>query len=70
MAGVRKDRSVPAYPHPVELISPMVRLIVGDVDATPRMGDLAQMWMKGVEDGLYQTPIDTIFTLDIIEKAI
>ncbi|EXJ94874.1 hypothetical protein A1O1_03273 [Capronia coronata CBS 617.96] len=66
---LREDRSVPGYPHPMELIPPTVRLTIGGVVATPRTTAMVQDWVTGFEQGKYKMPIDSTYTLEDIASA-
>lgn len=68
-SGVREDRSVPSFPHPMELIPPTVRLTVGGVDGTARTPALVQEWASAIESGRYRMPVDSVFTLDQMAEA-
>lgn len=67
--GVREDRAVPMFPHPMEMIPPTVRLTVGGVDGTARTPALMQQWVSGIESGRYRMPIDSVFSLDQMAEA-
>lgn len=68
-SGQREDRSVPHFPHPMELIPPTKRLTVGGVDGTARTPELMQLWVDGLASGRYRMPIDSVFSLDEIQDA-
>ncbi|MGW9111728.1 zinc-binding dehydrogenase [Microbacterium sp. NPDC055683] len=68
-SGIKEDRAVPGFPHPMELIPPTVRLTVGGVDGTARTPQLVQAWAEGVEQGRLRMPVDSVFTLDTIADA-
>ncbi|MBM7470766.1 zinc-binding dehydrogenase [Subtercola frigoramans] len=65
----REDRSIPLFPHPMDLIPPTVRLTVGGVDGTARTPDLMRQWVAGVQSGRYRIPVDSVFTLHQMEQA-
>ncbi|SDL32207.1 NADPH:quinone reductase [Nocardioides sp. YR527] len=67
--GVREDRSAPAFPHPMELIPPTVRLTVGGVDGTARTPELVRGWVDGLATGRYRMPVDSVFDLDDMAAA-
>ena len=68
-SGIREDRAIPGFPHPMELIPPTVRLTVGGVDGTARTPDLVTEWVAGIESGRYRMPVDSVFTLDQMDQA-
>jgi NADPH2:quinone reductase len=68
-SGVREDRAVPMFPHPMEMIPPTIRLTVGGVDGTARTPALVQQWVNGIESGRYRMPVDSVFTLDEMAEA-
>jgi NADPH2:quinone reductase len=68
-SGVREDRAVPMFPHPMEMIPPTIRLTVGGVDGTARTPGLVQQWVSGIESGRYRMPVDSVFTLDQMPEA-
>jgi NADPH:quinone reductase-like Zn-dependent oxidoreductase len=68
-SGQREDRSVDAFPHPMEIIPPTKRLTVGGVDGTARTPALMQEWVDGIASGRFRLPIDSIFSLDEIQDA-
>jgi NADPH2:quinone reductase len=68
-SGLREDRTVAAFPHPMEMIPPTVRLTVGGVDGTARTPALVQQWATGIESGRYTMPVDSVFTLDEMADA-
>lgn len=68
-SGIREDRAIPGFPHPMELIPPTVRLTVGGVDGTARTPALVRQWVAGIESGSYRMPIDSVFTLDQMDQA-
>ncbi|MCJ1688334.1 zinc-binding dehydrogenase [Rathayibacter sp. VKM Ac-2927] len=68
-SGVKEDRSVPSFPHPLELIPPTVRLTAGGVHGTARTPELMREWVAGLESGRYRMPIDSVFSLDDIAAA-
>jgi hypothetical protein len=49
------------YPHPMEVIPPTVRLTSGGVHGTPRTGQLVKKRIRGIEDGVYRMPVDSVF---------
>jgi len=69
LSGIREDRSVPEFPHPMELIPPTVRLTVGGVAGTARTAEMVQEWVDGMEAGRYRMPVDAVFTLDQMDEA-
>jgi NADPH2:quinone reductase len=68
-AGVREDRAIPGFPHPMELVPPTIRLTVGGVDGTARTPALMREWVAGLESGRFRMPVDSVFTLDQMSQA-
>jgi NADPH2:quinone reductase len=68
-SGIREDRSLHVFPHPMEMIPPTVRLTAGGVHGSPRTAAMVQQWVDGVASGLYRMPIDSVFGLDDLASA-